>query len=306
MLLRDEGSGNYAREAAAARASVAEGFPGAAATAPGEVSAQYVVSGYWWPARRVPWSYNPAGKPASLGGDHAAIQAAAAAWAGAGANFAFEDRGTTRANTGACGGAGPDGANTLGWAPLQGTILGLTCAWFTGPGDPQGATEFDMQLDPEWRWTTGSAPEMDLQSVVTHEFGHALGLGHTPDTGAIMFATYQEQTLKHTPAADDVAGALRLYGPAPSTPPPAGGGQPALELRAGANLVAWPRDDLAPDRLVTDQPGVAAIYGYDPATGTWKRYGPGLPAYVNNLKVLQEGQAYWFMATAPLQLSLAP
>ena len=41
---------------------------------------------------------------------------------------------------------------------------------------------------------------------------------------------------------------------------------------------------------------IRIVYGYDAATGTWLRFAPGLPAYLNNLALLKKGQVYWFIA----------
>jgi hypothetical protein len=41
---------------------------------------------------------------------------------------------------------------------------------------------------------------------------------------------------------------------------------------------------------------VSVVYEWDPVTGEWKRYFPGLPAFLNNLKTLKQGGAYWVIA----------
>jgi hypothetical protein len=54
----------------------------------------------------------------------------------------------------------------------------------------------------------------DLESVLTHEIGHFLGLDHSPDPVATMNAGYEEgSTELRTLAADDVAGLCTIYPP---------------------------------------------------------------------------------------------
>ncbi|KMS97362.1 hypothetical protein BVRB_6g156030 [Beta vulgaris subsp. vulgaris] len=54
--------------------------------------------------------------------------------------------------------------------------------------------------------------EMDLNSVVLHEIGHLLGLGHTPDHTAVMYPTIGQGVRKRQLQADDVQGIQALYG----------------------------------------------------------------------------------------------
>jgi MYXO-CTERM domain-containing protein len=49
----------------------------------------------------------------------------------------------------------------------------------------------------------------DLASVITHEAGHFLGLAHSPDITAVMYAHYQPGA--STPTPDDVAGICTIY-----------------------------------------------------------------------------------------------
>ena len=49
----------------------------------------------------------------------------------------------------------------------------------------------------------------DLQAILTHEAGHFLGLAHSADTSAIMYAYYQPGAIDLT--ADDVGGICAMY-----------------------------------------------------------------------------------------------
>lgn len=65
-------------------------------------------------------------------------------------------------------------------------------------------------------------------AVMTHEIGHALGLGHSQDYYAIMYSnpchktappgTYEPHINCNTINADDIAGIQSLYGSLPATP----------------------------------------------------------------------------------------
>ena len=74
--------------------------------------------------------------------------------------------------------------------------------WEDDPGATVGATEFD------------------IQSAVTHELGHALGLDHSADPTATMDATIAPGTVdKRSIEADDIAGIQCIYGVASPTKP---------------------------------------------------------------------------------------
>ncbi len=57
----------------------------------------------------------------------------------------------------------------------------------------------------------GPATTYDLGSILTHEAGHFLGLAHSADTAAVMYARYHPGSTVLTP--DDVAGICSIYSP---------------------------------------------------------------------------------------------
>ena len=72
-----------------------------------------------------------------------------------------------------------------------------------------------------------------------------------------------------------------------------------VALASGANLVAWPSTDRSPAQAFAAAGNtIAMVYSWDPATNSWRRYGPGLPSYLNNLTLFHKGDAYWIIARA--------
>jgi hypothetical protein len=60
-------------------------------------------------------------------------------------------------------------------------------------------------------WSAGAMPgAIDLQTVALHEIGHLLGLDHSEDEGAIMFALLPVGATKGL-HADDIQGIKAFY-----------------------------------------------------------------------------------------------
>ena len=91
----------------------------------------------------------------------------------------------------------------------------LAHAFFPPPaGGPwAGSLHFDeFEL---WKDPPGGAG-IRLYNVTLHEIGHLLGLAHSQDRNAIMFAYYGED--RNDLKADDIAGVQSLYGAATTAP----------------------------------------------------------------------------------------
>ncbi|XP_076137564.1 collagenase 3-like [Alosa pseudoharengus] len=80
------------------------------------------------------------------------------------------------------------------------------------PGQGLGG---DTHFDEDEKWTEDSE-EYNLFRVAVHEFGHALGLAHSADPGALMFPIYS-YTTGYPLSEDDVEGIQSLYGKNPDS-----------------------------------------------------------------------------------------
>ncbi|XP_005998657.1 collagenase 3-like [Latimeria chalumnae] len=80
----------------------------------------------------------------------------------------------------------------------------------------------DTHFDEDETWSTNSEG-YNLFLVAAHEFGHALGLSHSIDPGALMYPIYSYADIKYFRLPeDDVQGIQSLYGPSdkPMPKPP--------------------------------------------------------------------------------------
>lgn len=126
-----------------------------------------------------------------------------------------------------------------------GEVLAKTLRRVAADGQLQWAEIVLNGRDVQWSGgplLAGRVVAADLQGVLTHQIGHALGLGHSRDRGATMYFYGTKSSLRSL-SADDQRG-LRVLWPASPTPTAEGGQCDACDSDAhcspGAACLAWP------------------------------------------------------------------
>jgi len=107
-----------------------------------------------------------------------------------------------------------DGYNVIAWGGYGAGVIAVTYIWYIG----DQIIESDTRLNRVFKWSlSGEAGKMDMQNIVTHEFGHWCGLADLysdADYWLTMYgyASYGE-TWKRTLGLGDIDGLKAVYGP---------------------------------------------------------------------------------------------
>ncbi|MGE0593029.1 MAG: matrixin family metalloprotease [Vicinamibacterales bacterium] len=174
-----------------------------------------------WAQGTATFFVNPANADVSSGAAEAALQAGMAAWnEQSGSAFRFEYGGRVGDTT-----TGYDGRNVVLFRNVSnGSTLATTYSWWSNTG---ALVDADIVFwDGGFRFFTGTtgcsgSGGAYIEDIAVHEFGHAMGLGHSSTSGASMYPSYSLcSTAFRTLADDDRAGALALYSAAPSNAAP--------------------------------------------------------------------------------------
>jgi hypothetical protein len=194
-----------------------------------------------WLSMPVSYWINDKGSPQiSNGSDFAAIQASFRTWELVpSADIRFNYKGTTPV-----GGVGHDGMNVVSFTdtstPLGSSTIAATFSFFkreiTDKGIELLFDESDIIFNPALDFSTsGEDNKFDIQSVLTHEIGHMLGLDHSALVSSVMvpFAA-PSQLDQRTLAYDDIAAITEIYPKAGALPP---SGQIQGVIRSGTAVV---------------------------------------------------------------------
>jgi hypothetical protein len=181
----------------------------------GPFEVTYSYGGGKWPAGSYPQPmselYYINENTSDCSGEGAAVQAADTTWDNvASADFYFRYGGTTSTTA-----AGEDGENSVLWRDLgsSGPIAVCTIRW---SADPHTIVEFDIEFNDFHTWSTTGAPgTYDVQSVATHELGHALTLRDlygSADSEKTMYGLGSPgETKQRTLESEDEAGISYIY-----------------------------------------------------------------------------------------------
>jgi hypothetical protein len=189
----------------------------------------------------VSYYVNPSGSPVA-GGASAEIARGMSAWPNqSGASIRLQIAGQTSS----CG-ISMNGVNSVSFGDCLGQldppvgctgIVALTGIGYTNEPRVVGGTTFNRLIEADTVFNRGMecflANSANLAEVACHELGHSIGLAHSADATAMMWASAHGRGRDATLAADDKTGVLSIYPASPGGGP--GGGSPPSISTLGLN-----------------------------------------------------------------------
>jgi hypothetical protein len=177
----------------------------------------YVANGPTWGQAQMPYRINPANADLAPAGAVAAVRAGADAWHAQTGAFRFDYAGSSTQST-----TTNDGTNLVLFRNGQsGSAVATTYWWSSGSRIVDADIIFWDAAFSFFAGSSGCTGGFYVEDVAAHEFGHALGLGHSTSTSATMYAaTAACTTQNRTLDVDDISGARALYPVAPALPLP--------------------------------------------------------------------------------------
>ena len=179
----------------------------------------YTANGVSWAQRAVPYLLNPSNLDLAEPSVEAAVRAGADVWANqSSASIGFTYGGRSAQST-----TGYDGTNLVVFRNASnGSAIATAYYWSSGGRIIDADIVFWDGAFQFFAGSTGCSGGFYIEDIAAHEFGHALGLGHSTVAGATMYPSVSScDTGPRILSADDIAGALFIYPPGatpPSTP----------------------------------------------------------------------------------------
>ena len=139
-----------------------------------------------------------------------AITTSAETWDFETAFEVFEYKDTTTLTSG-----NRDGYNVVDWGRYRNGVIAVTMIWYSGTE----ILEVDMKLNTRYAWSIsedGVARKMDVQNIVTHEFGHWAGLDDLYNAEDALLTMYGYSgygvTYQRDLGLGDILGIQDVYG----------------------------------------------------------------------------------------------
>jgi hypothetical protein len=179
----------------------------------------YVTTGPTWTTSVVPYQVNAANLDLASASAEAAVRAGADTWflqSNAALRFLFAGPSSQTTTT-------YDGVNLVVFRNASnGSAIATTYWWSSSNHIVDADIVFWDGAFQFFSGTSGCSGGFYIEDIAAHEFGHALGLGHSASTAATMYFSVSScSTGNRILDADDIAGVRALY-PLPPVSAPKG------------------------------------------------------------------------------------
>ena len=179
----------------------------------------YSLSGSSWPQPQTPYYINSTNLDLPGSVADAAVRAGADTWLVQAGAFRFVYAGSSSQTTNT-----NDGINLVVFRDgSSGSAIATTYWWYSGSRIIDADIVF---WDGSFRFfagASGCSGGFYIEDIAAHEFGHALGLGHSTIPTATMYpSAFSCDSSVRSLDADDISGVRALYPPGPPPPAPTG------------------------------------------------------------------------------------
>ena len=176
----------------------------------------YATNGATWAQLPIPYAINTTNMDLPESAVEPAVRAGADSWANqSSAAVSFSYTGRSSQTT-----TGYDGLNLVVFRNASsGSAIATTYYWSSGSRLIDADIVFWDAAFRFFSGTTGCSGGFYIEDIAAHEFGHALGMGHSAIQAATMYpSTSSCNANNRSLDADDIAGILFLYPPASGVP----------------------------------------------------------------------------------------